>query len=66
MVELVKYCDFMGKLEMEWGIGRDWGIVDGVAEWDLWPGNAREYVENVLREMRNRKIIDQVDHAQYT
>lgn len=32
----------------------------------MWPVKVKEYVENVLREMRNRKAIDQVDHAQYT
>lgn len=60
------FCEAMGKKEMEWGMRKEWGKISGVEEWDLWPVKVKEYVENVLREMRNRKAIDQVDHAQYT
>ena len=47
------------------GMSREWGKIKGVEVWESWPWGVKTYVEGVIKELLNRRVIDRVDYSHY-
>lgn len=45
--------------------GRRWEKSQRMELWVEWPSRPKQHLESLLRDLRSRKHIDQVEHVQY-
>ena len=58
MKEIISFYEGVRNMEKKWEKKK-------IENWKEWPSRAREYMEGLLREMRNNKHIDNLEHHTY-
>lgn len=65
MKDIFNYCQRIIEMEITGGMNKQWKHIENIEQWKEWPMRTKDYIENVLRQLRNKKEIDHEEHAHY-